>query len=225
MRESTTPYVLLGILGLFGPKSGYEIRAVIDQSVGHFWSESFGQIYPHLRRLADSGLIRQADEDAGPRERRRFAITEQGLEALEDWSRKPPQRAIPRSELAVKIFFGRFGELPNVRFMIESELRSAKQAFEVADAGQLLTLAEDANDESLAYFLIITELGRVMADARRRWTERALSLLDAMEAGGNRAVIQRIHELRAADARTTRTSGRPRRKGGGSKKKNKEKRT
>lgn len=212
MRESTTPYVLLGILGLFGPKSGYEIRAVIDQSVGHFWSESFGQIYPQLRRLADKGLIRQADEDAGPRERRRFAITEQGLEALEGWSRQPPRRAIPRSELAVKIFFGRFAELPNVRFMIESELRSAKQAFEVADAGELLTLAEDADDASLAYFLIITELGRVLADARRRWTERALSLLDAADAGGNRAVIEQIHDLRAADARSTRTSGRSSRK-------------
>jgi len=37
--------VLLGVLAI-EPMSGYDLGLTIRQSVGHFWNESYGQIYP-----------------------------------------------------------------------------------------------------------------------------------------------------------------------------------
>ena len=37
--------------------TGYGLRQAIAGSVGHFWQESFGQLYPTLRRLAQEGLV------------------------------------------------------------------------------------------------------------------------------------------------------------------------
>ncbi len=56
MEGGATPNALLGLLSL-GPMSGYDIRQLISQSIGYFWSESYGQIYPGLKRLAAAGLV------------------------------------------------------------------------------------------------------------------------------------------------------------------------
>ncbi|MGH9601902.1 MAG: PadR family transcriptional regulator, partial [Terriglobales bacterium] len=47
---NTTRFALLGLLSL-GPQSGYDLKKRMEQSIAHFWSESYGQIYPTLRRL------------------------------------------------------------------------------------------------------------------------------------------------------------------------------
>ena len=55
MEGGATPNALLGLLSL-RPMSGYDIRQVISESIGYFWSESYGQIYPGLEaadRLRD----------------------------------------------------------------------------------------------------------------------------------------------------------------------------
>ena len=49
MELSRTAYVVLGILAIHDNQSGYEIRKTIEQSVGFFWGESYGQLYPTLK--------------------------------------------------------------------------------------------------------------------------------------------------------------------------------
>jgi hypothetical protein len=44
-RATTSRYALLGMLSL-GPGSGYDLKKRIEGSLAHFWSESYGQIYP-----------------------------------------------------------------------------------------------------------------------------------------------------------------------------------
>ncbi|MBK6887071.1 MAG: hypothetical protein IPH03_12030 [Tetrasphaera sp.] len=41
--------------------TGYAVRAAITQTLGHFWSEGFGQIYPTLTGLTARGEIRPAE--------------------------------------------------------------------------------------------------------------------------------------------------------------------
>ncbi|MFW6201785.1 MAG: hypothetical protein ACOC8B_04355 [Gemmatimonadota bacterium] len=64
-RGSRTRYVLLGVLA-GGPKTGYEIKRMIDESIGHFWSESYGRIYPGLERGSPTPGSRSADLLVGP---------------------------------------------------------------------------------------------------------------------------------------------------------------
>ena len=37
--------------------SGYEIRSWIEEYLGYFWSEGWGQLYPALAHLEELGYI------------------------------------------------------------------------------------------------------------------------------------------------------------------------
>ena len=54
-RRSQTELAVLGALST-GPMSGYELRAAISEVLGHFWHESYGQIYPCLAALEEAGF-------------------------------------------------------------------------------------------------------------------------------------------------------------------------
>ncbi len=106
-RTASTPYSILGLLAI-EPMSGYDIHRAANETIGHFWSESFGQIYPTLARLAKDGLVRRV-ADATParagRRRTTYATTARGRAALAAWRKRPPVLQPPRSELLLKVFF------------------------------------------------------------------------------------------------------------------------
>jgi DNA-binding PadR family transcriptional regulator len=82
---SPTGRVILGIVGVAGRHSGYEIKQLVDRSARFFWAASYGQIYPELRRLEAAGLVTAKDDPAGGRARVRWSITPAGRRALHDW--------------------------------------------------------------------------------------------------------------------------------------------
>src|SRR4051812_32669381 len=108
--RSATKYAVLGVL-TFGNMSGYDIRNIISGSIAYFWSESFGQIYPTLRKLAADYLIKPVkSEQTSERERQVYAITDKGRRELRGWLTEMPHPQPPRSEMLFKLFFGR--EIP-----------------------------------------------------------------------------------------------------------------
>lgn len=109
MDLSPTAYVILGMLHT-SPKSGYEIKALVDKSTRFFWAASYGQIYPELRRLAEDGLIEGTDAARDGRRRTVYKITAQGRKALRRWLREPPSTYETRDEGLLKLFFA--GALP-----------------------------------------------------------------------------------------------------------------
>jgi DNA-binding PadR family transcriptional regulator len=109
MELSSTAYVILGMVSK-GPQSGYEIKALVDQTTRFFWAASYGQIYPELKRLAEAGLIEGVDAPRGERKRTVYAITAAGEEALKDWLRQAPATYEMREEGLLKLFFA--GVLP-----------------------------------------------------------------------------------------------------------------
>lgn len=56
MRESKSRYAIFGALSI-EPMSGYEIQKILSHSIGHFWNEGYGQIYPTLKQLSGAGLV------------------------------------------------------------------------------------------------------------------------------------------------------------------------
>ena len=103
-------FAILGLLSL-EPQSGYDLRKAARETIGHFWSESYGQIYPALRALEAEGLVRphvrpRAKPQEGRSDRQVWEITEQGHEALERWMVVGPRARPPRHELLLKLFFG-----------------------------------------------------------------------------------------------------------------------
>jgi DNA-binding PadR family transcriptional regulator len=104
MDLSPTAYVILGMVR-HEPRSGYEIKAVVDNTTRFFWAASYGQIYPELKRLSEAGLVEGIDASTGDRKRTRYAITADGEAELKDWLRRPPEVAEMREEGLLKLFF------------------------------------------------------------------------------------------------------------------------
>jgi PadR family transcriptional regulator, regulatory protein AphA len=170
-RASRTRFVVLGMLTL-GPAGGYELRRRIAQSVGHFWQESFGQLFPSLAELEREGLVRRArSRQPSPRGRIEYAITPAGRTALRRWLAQPPAPEVERNELLLKLFFG--SEVPAgvlldyVRASREdAERRRAELlAVEKALRGSL------ASDPRSRFWLLTLSYGLRGLDAQRRWAE------------------------------------------------------
>ena len=104
MELSGTAYVILGMLS-WGPKSGYEIKALVDHSTRFFWAASYGQIYPELRALAEAGLIEAADSPQGGRRRTPYRLTADGAIRLEEWLAADPEVFEFRDDGLLRLFF------------------------------------------------------------------------------------------------------------------------
>ncbi|WP_374331568.1 PadR family transcriptional regulator [Aestuariivirga sp.] len=73
----------LGVLSS-GEATGYEIKKEIEEGLfSHFIDASFGSIYPALTQLAGEGLVTvRAEEQSGKPDKKVYAITTKGIDAL-----------------------------------------------------------------------------------------------------------------------------------------------
>ena len=104
-REARSQFAVLGMHTL-RPMTGYELRREIEDIIGHFWQESFGQLYPSLARLEKAGLVASKQAADGARTRQVYAISKKGRAELQRWLTKSPMRHVERNELLMKLFFG-----------------------------------------------------------------------------------------------------------------------
>lgn len=98
-KRSQTELAVLGALSI-APMSGYRVRAEILSTVGHFWAESFGQIYPTLARLEAAGLVSRDGNGL-------YLLTDPGRLRLTELLREAPESAPPRNGVLLRLFFGR----------------------------------------------------------------------------------------------------------------------
>jgi PadR family transcriptional regulator, regulatory protein AphA len=105
MKLTPASHVVLGMLNL-GARSGYEIRRTIEISARFFWTISPVQIYPELKRLEESGLVKGREAPRGGRQRRTYTITAAGKRALRQWLESPEEPAVEwRDAGLLKLFF------------------------------------------------------------------------------------------------------------------------
>jgi PadR family transcriptional regulator AphA len=165
---SSTAYVILGFVRK-GPKSGYEIKALVDNSTRFFWAASYGQIYPELKRLAEAGLIVGSEQPTGGRRRTVYEITADGEEELRAWLRERPQTFEMRDEGLLKLFFA--DALPREEAVaILREMRAQRQAInERLRAIKELKLKGELEDP---FPLIVLEGGLEFTEWFADWCER-----------------------------------------------------
>jgi DNA-binding PadR family transcriptional regulator len=104
MQPTAVTWVVVGLVAL-KPRSGYEIKRIVDRSIRHFWAASYGQIYPELRRLEEEGWIAGEDDPRGGRSRRVYRITPAGTAALRGWLAGRETRIEMRDESLLRLFF------------------------------------------------------------------------------------------------------------------------
>ena len=136
MELSATAKVILGMLAA-KPRTGYEIKQLVDNSARFFWAASYGQIYPELKKLEKEGLIAGDDSSQGARQRTTFKLTAAGRRAAREWMAHPPEVLETRDEGLLKLFFagsiepGRAAEIARERAAVSrkkaAELRAIRE--------------------------------------------------------------------------------------------------
>ncbi len=178
MEPRTTVLAVLGVLAV-EPSTGYGIRESIATTIGYFWSESFGQIYPTLADLEQRELIRRLRA-----ERRKvvYEITPGGLEHLQTVLAQDFVQAPPRDATLLRLFFGRFLGREGCRQLVEqTRLACQQQLAELASIRQRLeSSAVDAADRP--YWLMTLRGGELATQARLVWASETLAVLDELPA-------------------------------------------
>jgi DNA-binding PadR family transcriptional regulator len=119
--------VILGFLSE-QPMSGYDIKRKMELSVAHFFDASFGAIYPALKRMEKDGYVKKEiiQQDGKPN-KNLFVITDQGREEFQKYMKSPINPTIMRSDLLIRLFFGRFATKENVIRWMENEKEKEQQ--------------------------------------------------------------------------------------------------
>jgi DNA-binding PadR family transcriptional regulator len=174
-RERRTDYVVLAVLQQ-GPSTGYGVRKRIAESVGNFWQESFGQLYPALRALTAKGLVCARSASIGKRSAEEFSITAQGTRVLRDWVRREPRIEPERNELLLKLFLTNLDPEAVVRHV---EAKRKRALSEKARLDHILAeLSKVYTDSpSLPAWCSTVDYGIAMETATLAWCARTLERL------------------------------------------------
>jgi PadR family transcriptional regulator AphA len=109
VRLSSTSYLVLGLIGLRGPSTPYELKRAVERSgLAEFWPFPHSQLYDEPARLAQAGLLVEQREEDG-RRRRVYDLTDQGRAALAEWTRQPEVGFQLRDIASLKMFFSEVG--------------------------------------------------------------------------------------------------------------------
>ncbi|MEO5964557.1 MAG: PadR family transcriptional regulator [Candidatus Limnocylindrales bacterium] len=85
----SVPHALLGLLRQ-QPRHGYDLKRLVDRYFAPDHPVAFAQVYATLSRLEGKGRVRmEAVEQAEGPERRRYAITPDGIDELDRWLVQP----------------------------------------------------------------------------------------------------------------------------------------
>lgn len=165
--------MLLGLLAV-APMSGYDLGQNIRTSVGFFWNESYGQIYPNLKALAAEGLVTSKTErQKGKPDRHIYSITKKGRQRLAAWLAVAPQPEIPRNELLLKLFFG--AQVPAeilIGYVEEMVERQRLLVLKFTETDEAVSAQEQYPDTP--YWKMAARFGQLELEAHLRWGEETL---------------------------------------------------
>lgn len=171
-RTAQTELAVLGALSV-EPMTGYRLRAAIADTLGHFWHESFGQIYPTLKALEAAGRVdREVATGSGA-----FRITVAGEERLRHLLTEPFSAPPPRDALLLRLFFARHVAPQLTR---ERVVQALDEAVTRRDAFARVRSEIEGQPDTVdaVYWRLTLSAGEHAVRARIAWAREALELLD-----------------------------------------------
>jgi DNA-binding PadR family transcriptional regulator len=177
-RVSQTETAVLGGLSV-EPMTGYALREAMREVLGHFWSESFGQIYPTLAELEQAGHVRRLG--SGRTGASTFAITPSGTARLKELLAQPVQPVPPRNGLMLRLFFGRQLGPATCRSLVQEAKAEAERALARYRTLRQELREEQEHAEDSPYWLLTVSAGEHSARAAIDWADEALGALDELD--------------------------------------------
>jgi DNA-binding PadR family transcriptional regulator len=175
MRVNQTETAVLGALSV-APMTGYALREAIREVLGHFWSESFGQIYPTLAELERQRLVKR--RGSSRQGSSTFTITASGRARLTELLGQPIQPVPPRNGLMLRLFFGRQLGPEACRSLVSEARADAQRRLARYDAIRHELELDHSHEPDRPYWLLTVSAGEHTARAAIAWADQALAALD-----------------------------------------------
>ncbi len=180
-KENKSRFAILGMLSL-APMSGYDLRKAIEYSVGHFWNESYPQIYPMLKQLTEEGLATSSvTNQQGKPDRYTYTLTAKGWEELEEWLSEPFEYQVQRNELLLKLFFGSYAPIAVSIEHVQRHRVMQEHMLQVYQQTEEEIQAKRAEHPHLPYWLLTLSFGKRVTQAMLAWCDEAIETLERMK--------------------------------------------
>jgi DNA-binding PadR family transcriptional regulator len=170
-----------------GLKTGYAMKKHVESNLGHYWSESYGQIYPILRQLVDEGLATCTEERRkGKPMRNLYAITRSGRKELREWLAVPPEPQPQRSELLLKLSFGDRVSSEACQKLIRDYSQQCERDLSYLGEIESALCEPPPKHRDQPYWLMTLRHGRAIREAELSWCSETLEHLRQLAAEGKR---------------------------------------
>ncbi|MBW2314086.1 MAG: PadR family transcriptional regulator [Deltaproteobacteria bacterium] len=178
-------FAVLGMLGM-GLETGYSMKKHVETNLRHFWSASYGRIYPILRELVTEGLATcEPEAKPGRRRRNRYKLTPKGQEQLNAWLAEPPEHQPHRHELLLKLSFGRYVPTAITKQMLEEHREVCRLAVDACAKMEAQLQGDAKLHRDQPYWLMTIRCGRAVRAAEQAWCDDAIELLDGIDGQGS----------------------------------------
>lgn len=185
-------HILLGLLRQ--PASGYDLKRIFDESIGHLWAAELSQIYPTLKRLEQRGWLRahRADSQRGPG-KLLYHTTPPGRAALRQWLESGPQVGDERFAYLAQVYF--MDELGDPKQTLQFLLRLRESVAHKLEALRMVDrrwARQDARypDQLPAFDFhvhLTLRMGLLTLEAKLKWCDESIRRVRArVDATGSR---------------------------------------
>lgn len=173
-RDNKTKYILLGLLNIH-PQSGYDLKKSIEHTVGFFWSESYGQIYPTLATLEQEGAITKVKtSQQSTRQRQVYTITKKGQNVIKEWLALPVALPKVRNELLLKVFFGKtVSKEVSIQHILQY-LEQTQRLHGILKQIEQMIVQHPKYNPKKPYNLLTVQFGLLATEAEMKWCKQAL---------------------------------------------------
>lgn len=180
------------------PMTGYDVYKNFQTSVGYVWHAPDSQIYPELRRMEQDGLIRGETVPWGRRgTKKRYAITEAGVESFREWLNTPPEYQRERDPVRLRAAYLEWAEPGACADFFRGHI--AYHSSRIEDWQDMIRTLRDHSNPTLAkrlegksdeeaeritaYKVFAYEGMIARAEAEIAWAEKGLGLVQELERG------------------------------------------
>ena len=178
------------MLGLLddGPMTGYEIKQSFRNVIQHFWSVSYGQLYPTLKKMHKDGLISlEVVEQKGTANKHVYSITDKGRERFAHWIREPVIKFEELKEpFVLKVFF--FSKLSREEIL---EHLHAQRELHARILEEIRGVRDTYEEDVSPYQRMIGYAGILYVEVRLLWLARMIDLVEQGQIAGMGCQVKR----------------------------------
>jgi len=216
-KMTTSSYAVLALLDL-KPWTGYELTNQAQRSLRYAWPKSERLLYSEPKKLVELGYATTHKEHAGGRSRNVYEITDEGRDALSEWTSTRTQPPRMEIEALLRLLFADHGTLEDLLGALD-ELESDIGDHHDAIIELMASYLDNGHPfpERTHLSVLFATFHIEMFKGIERWIEFARTEIDQWPTTEQLGMTDRTHELArllAQDESPLGTAGPPHRTAG-----------